>query len=236
MPEKHFQTPKIIEPGERHPLLLLLLVLSLMAMVGWYAYDFGQRRGGYFAHKSEAQKVQLKQQLKSLGEECDKQRELAARYQRASQIDRLAAEQVREEMKTLQQERSDLRKKVAFLDSLISGEVAALQVSQVELERRGDGNTYGFSFMISKRAKDDVRVTGKVDLKVSGKLQGKQTTLTPEKLGLNDVLKMGFRHFQKFEGTLKLPDGFDPGELIVVGQPEGKKIKRFEQRIKWQLG
>lgn len=236
MPEKHFQTPKIIEPGERHPLLLLLLVLSLMAMVGWYAYDFGQRRAGYFAHESEAQKVQLKQQLKSLGEECDKQRELAARYQRASQIDRLAAEQVREEMKTLQQERSDLRKKVAFLDSLISGEMAALQVSQVKLERRGDGNTYGFSFMISKRAKDDVRVTGKVGLKVSGKLQGKQTTLTPEKLGLNDVLKMGFRHFQKFEGTLKLPDGFDPGELIVVGQPEGKKIKRFEQRIKWQLG
>lgn len=236
MPHKHFQTPRIVEPGGQRPVVLLLLVLSLTAVVGWYSYDYGQRQGGYSSKQSEAEKAQLERRLESLGEECDKQRELAARYQRASQIDSLAAEQVREEMKALQQERSDLRKKVAFLNSLVSGEMAALQVSQVELGRKGDGNTYQFSFMVSKRAKDDAKVTGKIDLQISGKLKGKKTTLTPEKLGLGEALKMGFKHFQKFEGTLKLPDGFVPNELIVVGQPRSKKFKRFEQRVKWQVG
>jgi hypothetical protein len=236
MPENQFQTPKIVESGHRRPLVLALLVLALIAAVALAAFDYGRRQAGYFSGRSEVQREALKQRLSVLDNNCEQQRELAARYERASQIDRLAAEQVREEFKRLQQERAELSNKVAFLQSLISGEVTALQVSQLKLSREGKSNAYRFSFMVSKRAKSDERVSGEVELAVVGKRDGKTETLKADKLGVDESLRMGFRHFQKFEGTLQLPNDFAPTELVVTGVPTGKKFKRFEQRIKWRVG
>lgn len=235
-----FRTPKIVQPGGSRPLFAMLLVLLLMMLlagaVGWYAYDYGQRRAGYFASRSAAEYEALEQRLATLGEECDRQRELAARYERASQIDHAAAEQVQKELMEFQQQRAELQQKVAFLQSLVSGKVTALQVSQMELVREGEGNTYRYSFLISKRAKSDAKVSGSVELQVAGQLQGKAATLASDKLGLGEPLKMGFKHFQKFEGKLQLPVDFIPRELVVTGKPDGKKFKQFEQRLKWQVG
>jgi hypothetical protein len=236
MRDNPFQTPRIVQSSDGRPWVLVLLVLSLIAVVGWSAFEYGRRQAGYFSERSEVQREELERRLSELGNNCDQQRELAARYERASQIDRLAAEQVREDMMGLQQERADLRKKVAFLQSLISGEVTVLQVSEVELVRNGESNAYRFSFMVSKRAKGDEKVSGDVELAVAGKMGGKAATLKADKLGLDKSLKMGFKHFQKFEGVLQLPEDFVPTELVVTGQPDGKKFKDFEQRIKWPLG
>lgn len=236
MSGRHFQTPRIVQPSGRRPLLVLLLVVLVASVVGWFTFDYGQRKAGYFASRSDARTQGLEQRLEELGKECDQQRELAARYQRASQIDRMAADQVREELKTLQQQRAKLQQKVAFLQSLISGEVTVLQVSQMEVARDGEGRTYRYSFLVSKRAKSDAKVTGKVELQVVGQQEGKEITLKSDKLGLSEPLTMGFKYFQKFEGKLQLPAEFVPSELVVIGQPKGKKFKRFEQRIKWQFG
>ena len=46
-------------------------------------------------------------------------------------------------------------------------------------------------------------------------------------------MKMGFRHFQKFEGSLELPEGFVPSELVVLGEPANKNFKSFEHRAHW---
>ena len=236
MPGHPFKTPRIVQPSGRRPLLLLVLLALVAALAAWLAYDYGQRRGGYFAGRSDARIGELEQRLRALTAECDEQRELAARYQRASQIDRAAVGQVREELAALQEERSELEQQVAFLRSLISGEVNALQVSRLTLEREGEGNSYRFSFLVSKRAKSDARISGTVDLKLVGQLQGRESVLASDKLGLSGPLKMGFKHFQKFEGTLELPAGFIPRELLISGRPDGKKFKPFEQRLKWKVG
>ena len=58
-----------------------------------------------------------------------------------------------------------------------------------------------------------------------------------EELGLEKGgLSMGFMHFQKFEGELKLPVGFIPKELRVQVKPKGKQFKAFEDTFKWQVG
>jgi len=235
MPEKHFQTPKIVHPSGARSTLLYILAGLGAALLAWFAYQYGLRQAGFLQGRSATEKATLSERAEELEAELEKQRERAARFERASQIDRLAAEQVREELKALQQERSELTKKVAFLNSLVSGEMTMLQVSKVELSQQDQENAFRFSFLVSKRAKGDERVSGQVRLQVAGKLEGKETMLNPQKIGLDKTMKMGFRHFQKFEGKLQLPDGFVPSELVVVGEPKGKKFKSFEHRTRWKL-
>jgi len=234
MSHKHFQTPKITHPGERRsPLLWLLVLLALVVVPAWFAYQFGLQQSGSYGQPGAAGQGGISQRMRALQDELGRQRELAARFERASQIDRLAADEVREELTILQKERADLLKKVALLDSLVSGEVTALQVSQVELSQEGEGSSYRFSFLVSKRAKGDEKVRGRVRLAVAGEIGGEQSTLSATKLGMPEGMKMGFRHFQKFEGSLQLPEGFVPSELVVLGEPVNKNFKSFEHRVQW---
>ena len=232
MPGQAFKTPKIVQPSGRGPLFVLLLLVA----AAWFAYHYGQRGAGYLAEESGAHTRELEQRLQTLDAECEQQRELAARYQRARQIDRAAVEQVQQELTALQQERADLQQRVAFLQSLISGKVTRLQVSQLELAREGKSNTYRFSFLVSKRDKGDAKISGKVELALAGKMKGKDHLLKAKELGLAEPLKMGFKHFQKIEGKLILPEGFEPRELVISARPSGRKFKPVEQRLKWQLG
>jgi hypothetical protein len=236
MPEKHFQTPRIVEPGSRGRLGWIAVLLLLTGVAAWFAYDYGRQSAGYFSNRSEAEYQALKQRLEAASRECDQQRELAARYQRASEIDRQAVAEVRERLKVLQAERARLRDKVSFLNSLVSGKTAALEVSDLKLRRDEDSNEYVVSFLVSQRAKGDQRVSGRLEIRVAGQLAGKATVIEPGKLGLKQPLKMGFRHFQKFEARLKLPAGFIPRELLVIGHPQGEVFKPFERRLKWQVG
>lgn len=232
MPKKSFKTPKIVSPGRR-PVWPWILGLALLAATAWLAYDYGRRNAGYFVEASDRQIDTLEQRIAALEKECDEQRELAARYQRASQIDKAAAQAVQETIKNLEAERAELRQKVAVLNSLISGKVTALEVSKVKLVQKGQSNEYTLEFIVSKRDKGGERVTGQLQLQVVGRQDGKKKVLGDEQLGLDQPFKMGFKHFQRFAGELKLPKGFAPDEIVIKGKPAGKKFKNFEQRLKW---
>ncbi len=231
---RQFRTPRIVET-ERRPLWLWVLGVALLVAASWFAYQQGQQHAGYFADASDEKIEALQAEVASLREERDRQRELAARYQRAAQIDRAAAEEVRESLRKAQEEQARLRQQVAFLNSLILGKVMALEISEVKLARIGDSSEYTFSFLVSKRDKGRERVSGRLELRLSGLLDGKAVVLDEKKLDIAQGLRMGFKHFQRFEGKLKLPVGFIPRELVIKGYPDGKKFKPFEKNIKWQV-
>ncbi len=236
MPSGPIKTPKIVQPGRR-PLLPWLLGLALLAGVAWLAYDRGRQNAGYFAEASQARIAALEQRVGELQQSLANERELAARYQRASQIDKAAVATVRQELGRLQSERAELRKRIAFLESLISGKVTALEVSEAKLApKEGKTRQFAFSFLVSKRDKGNDRVTGRIRLAVEGERDGKKVTLEEDKLGLKDPIKMGFKHYQRFEGVLTLPEGVRPRALVVKGRPEGKRFKPFERRIEWPAG
>jgi len=233
MSKRQFRTPRIVQAGRRGVWRWLLGAVAL-AGVAWLAYRQGQQHAGYHVNASEAEIEALQARIGELREECEQQRELVARYQRASQIDRAAAKEVREALRVAQEEQAKLRKQVTVLNSLISGKVTALEVSAVKLVRLGESNEYAFGFLVSKRDKGGERVSGRLKLRLSGLLDGKAVVLDEKRLGIAQGLKMGFKHFQRFDGKLKLPVGFIPRELVIKGYPDGKKFKSFEKRIKWQ--
>ena len=111
-----------------------------------------------------------------------------------------------------------------------------MQLSDFSLLEDDEGTDYRFAFTVSKRAKDDERVQGTVAVSLMGQLQGEAKTLDSKALGIDaKYLRMGFNHFQRFEGPLQLPVGFIPKELHVEVKPKGKKFKPFEQTFEWRL-
>ncbi len=47
-------------------------------------------------------------------------------------------------------------------------------------------------------------------------------------------IKFRFRYFQDIEGSLSLPDKFEPLEIQVVAQAEGQKASQAERTFGWQ--
>jgi hypothetical protein len=46
-------------------------------------------------------------------------------------------------------------------------------------------------------------------------------------------VKFRFRHFQDINGSLKLPDGFEPLEVQVVAQSKGKEALQAKRTFMW---
>ena len=46
-------------------------------------------------------------------------------------------------------------------------------------------------------------------------------------------VKFRFRYFQDVEGSLKLPEEFEPLEIQVVAQAEGRKSSQAERTFNW---
>jgi hypothetical protein len=228
-------TPRIVQPGEgARPWLWLFLLLGL-GVWSWQVYDFGQQRAGYDAGERDEVEDRLRQRVEELEAERDQLRASAARFERAGQIDRAAADGVQAEVKALQDERAELKREVAFLKTLVSGGGDSnLALDQQTLVGIGE-DSYRFEVTLSKRTTDAGTVSGKVLLRVKGKEGDVLRTLDMETLteGRRSQIGIRFKNFQKLKTDIKLPKGFQPAEILVSVQPDGKTFKSFEQTYDW---
>jgi len=233
---RHIRTPRIVQPGTHNALWLWVLFVLLALVLAWQMFDYGRKRAGFDAAERDALVSELQRQISDLQRDKEQLRTQSARFERASQIDQAAVQNVQDELKALQDERSALRQEVEFLKSLVSGDITMLQLTDLALDKREQGNAYGYVFTVSKRAKGDERVRGQVVLTVHGQLKGEASELVAKDLGIDSKdLVMGFNFFQKFEGELTLPVGFIPRQLKVQVKPKGKKFKPFDQSFDWTV-
>lgn len=228
-------TPRIVQPGEGSRPWLWILLLGALALWSWQVFEFGQQRAGYHSGERDEVEDELRERIVELEEERDRLRAEAARFERAGQIDRAAAQGVQSEVETLQAERAELRREVAFLKSLVSnGSDSKLALDQQRLVALGE-DLFRFEVTLSKRSNDADTVSGRVVLTVSGETDGQLKSLDLEALtgGKRSNIGIRFKNFQKLKTDLKLPKGFVPATIVVVVEPEGKTFKSFEQTYDW---
>ena len=112
------KAPKIVEPGRRLVLWLTLGALILLIGWTWFAYDFGRQDAGFHSAAAGDRQQRLRAKIRALEKERVQLLLTAANHQRASQIDRDAARRVQQDIKSLQDERAELKRQVAFLKGL----------------------------------------------------------------------------------------------------------------------
>lgn len=216
-----------------------LLFLAALGVWTWQVFEFGRQRGGYDAAEQVRVVERLQRRVDELERERADLRAAAARFERAGQIDRAAADGVKSEVRALQAERADLKREVAFLKSLVSGEdvveAEELQLDEPSLVEVGD-RAFRFEVTLSKRSQNTRTVIGQVLVSVSGVLDGEDKVLGLEALtaGARTNFGIKFKNFQRLKTDLQLPDGFEPASIRVAVKPDGKSFKSFEQAYDWK--
>lgn len=213
-------------------------VIGVVLFAGWWLYDLGKVRGVIELKSLRTQySVQEKRNAK-LTKDNKVLREQLAIQERSSQIDQQAAQDVKGDLGQLEMELQAAREEIEFYRGIVApGDVqSGLRIHRFNLESGTGAGVYHYDLVLTQLKRNDLYVTGVVDLKVAGLMLGE-----PGELALAGItnpaakqLKFRFRYFQELAGTITLPDGFAPEKVILEVMPEGKgKLPSVKQSFDW---
>lgn len=228
-------TPRIVQSEARPSVWVWGLLLIALGLWSWQVYEYGRTFVGHDLAARADIEGDLRRQIAELERERDELRFMSARYERASQIDREATQAVHAEIRSLENERADLEQELAMLRERLSGGESKFEIADYSLRKLEPENRYRYAFTVSRMVKSNEKIEGRVIIRVAGELQGKSTELSLADLADDgtEVHKLGFRHFQKVEGELKLPPEFVPNAMIIDVEPKATEFKPFSQTFDW---
>lgn len=239
-PEVKVPRPTIRQPGEGKGKWVFMLVLVLFAgaaAVAWRTYELGLEKGGVDLDGVNQRSEALAEEVRVLTEERDDLQQRVANAERGAQMDREAADQLKSTLVELQDERLELKEEIALLTSLISSDKtkAGLRARRLVLEPLAEERTYRYRFALSKSPQDDEDVEVALDLSVEGNEKGKSKTLSFSEIGGEDTPKeIKFKQLTQVEGTLTLPEGFEPEGFKVVAKPKKQEVLGVEREFPWK--
>jgi len=234
---RHVVSPRIVQSEGGGGWRLLIVVFVLAAVGAAFA-------GGLFLGREDTNAViagveALEKERDALKGQLAELKQEAIVLQRTRQIDLEANRTAQEELKKAQDERLALEKEVSFFSRLIrEGGGGILRVQEFKLTPAEKAGEFGYSFTVTQIIQDFGESAGTIDLKVSGKKDGKETTLPLSKLSGSEPTKhkMKFQHFQNFEGVIALPDDVQPENLIIEVKPSTKKLLPLTETFAWNAG
>lgn len=226
------------ETVQRNWLLHLALVagLVLLLVAAWWVYDAGKLRGAVELKSLRTEHAVLQQRHAKVRSENRKFREQIAILERSSQIDRQAALDVKADLGKLEEALQVAREETEFYRGIIApGDVkSGLRIHRFSLQGGVAAGEYHYELVLTQLKRNDRHVSGIVDWRISGQVQGE-----PAELTLVDVtqpavkqLKFRFRYFQDLAGSVTLPEDFEPEKVTLQIKPEGK-AESVEQIFDW---
>jgi len=212
--------------------------LGVVLLAAWWVYDVGKLRGVVELKSLRTEHAVLQKRHAKALRENRKLRDKVAILERSSQIDRQAAQDVRADLGELEEALQASREEIEFYRGIISpGDVkSGLRVHRFSLESGTAAGEYHYELVLTQLKRNEHHVSGVVEWKISGQMQGE-----PADLALADVtrpaveqLKFRFRYFQNIAGSLTLPENFEPEQVTLQIKPEGKgKPEPVEQVLDW---
>ncbi len=249
VPIRKINQPTIVQPSNRWQgwSLGFLLFPIVVVIIAWYAYEYGRTGVLFNSMMADSTVSQLEQQaaafqwqIKNLELERTKLREEVVVLTRANQIDREAARAVSEQVRLAQDKQLKMEEELVFLHGIISNKIdkKRLRVRDFTLQPSEGASIFKYAFTVSRVFNSKRGVKGELFITVTGQQKGQKTSLklaalTKEK---SKSLKVNFKHFQKFEGLLRLPEGFVASSMIIEIKPSKKKLPRLKETFKWSMG
>jgi hypothetical protein len=221
----HFKSPRIVQ-GSRGRVIFLwvLLALCAVAVAAW----LGLLDGDPDLRECERQVAQLREENSTLGEQV-------AHLQRSSELNNQLSRKTMSDMEQLLQERGELEKEVALLESLVGDEVVGgLELKDIDLTAQEQANAYRLRFRIANMTETKGYVNGRIEVSLAGTLQGQARTLDHGALtGAGKPQKMRFKNFQDVEVSLELPEDFQPDRLLIDVIPGNKGLQPIKMERDW---
>ena len=176
------------------------LALGFSAALGLWAFEFGKDIAGLDRH-TEREFLVLRAQVDDLNAQLAIAQEVANTAQSLLTTEQVAQEQLALQIKQLQSDNETLRSDLGFFERLLpSAGGGALNIRGLQAERISPAQ-FKWQVLIIQAAKNSPEFTGKIQVSLSGTLNGKpwsiNTNATPEPVVVRSYLRK--------EGLVEVP-------------------------------
>jgi DNA repair exonuclease SbcCD ATPase subunit len=191
-------------------ILLAAALLLLMCGISWLAYELGRGVHPFSQGLSREEASQLERRIATLSTERDRAASVLSTTESQLTIERSARKQLESQLKTLEMENAQLQEDLSFFESLLPSGPASREVSirRLKLETSAP-NQLRYRLLIMRHAKAEHDFDGNLQLSVelAGKLAQTSLLFPSKNDAQTDQFRLRFRHYQRVEGILKLPEG-----------------------------
>lgn len=223
-------------PGQRLRRTAILLVFTLVAGIAGYATGLAQ--GGFRFSSAEQSNRALEEEVEALREDYREARQQLINLERGRAIDEQALNQARRAIVDLETRIVSLQSDLTFYKNIMAPSETSkgLQVDSFSLEPDPGRGTYDFKLVLTQVGNNKSYISGVVAVNVIGLKNEEKEVIALRDLSdeIEDLgVKFRFRYFQDVEGSLVLPENFEPIEVQVVAQAEGRKSSQAERTFRW---
>ncbi len=189
---------------------MIALIIGLGGAIAMWTYDMGRSLTG-FEPKASKEKMQvLQKQLEELTAERDKLALSANTVESQMNIDRSMQKQLTDQIKTLTADNLKLKDDLAFFESLMPSATGpeGITVQRLKAEMSAP-NQLRYRILVMQGGKGARDFVGELQYSLTLVQGGKSVMMQfPDpKAGEAGKLKLSFRHYQRLEGLIAVPDG-----------------------------
>lgn len=223
-------------PGYRLRRTAILLAFTVVAAVAGYAAGLSQS-GFRFSSAEESNQV-LENEVETLREDFRTARQRLINLERGRAIDEQALNQARKTIVDLETRIGSLQSDLTFYKNIMAPSETSkgLQVDSFALVPARNRDSYDFKLVLTQVGNNKSYISGVVAVNIIGMRDEEKEVIALRDLS-EDIADLGvkfrFRYFQDVEGSLKLPEEFEPLEIQVVAQAEGRKSSQAERTFNW---
>jgi hypothetical protein len=154
-------------------------------------------------------------------------------------VDGDANESLRQTIKSLRDELSASQEEVLFYRQLMAPSEAqrGLRVEKLELNPSANPTEVKYRLLLTQVSDKNVWASGTVTVDIVGTSANEQVVLPLTEMTQVETypLAFKFRYFQDFTGTLVIPEGLKPDQVVVTAATSGKDGKRVQKTFSWAL-
>jgi hypothetical protein len=199
--------------------------------------------GGQYASLNQVRALglerdQLQEQIVAADQEIRTFRQRVGVLEKGGEVDRQAAEGIRQTVKELKIQVATLEEEVSFYKGIMapSGQDKGLRISKIDIQPLDKASMFRYSIMMTQVADNTSYIKGLAAVNFVGLEDGKRKIIPLRELDskINDLgVKFSFRYFQEVAGEVTMPASFKVEQVQVVLQSTGSKAQRVEETIEW---
>ena len=211
----------------------IAVMLAFSAALAVWMYDAGRRFAGFDRGEVEQELSAARSELGKLREELERLGAIANASDSKVSIERTAQQKLAQQARVLEHENARLREELAIFESMLSADaasVAPLSVLRFKVEPDVLPGEYRYRVLLlasgPRRGKD---FQGRIELAVNLTDDGRSAIITLPGSGQADsaAFLLGFKHFQRVDGTFRV----DPKAKVVSVQVRVYETGTVEPRV-----
>lgn len=193
--------------------LAIIALLSISLALAAWIYDAGRSIAGFDSHSTSEKLTALRERVAELEAEVAQLRGVASSADSNLKIEKVAQQQLAQQVKALEAENAGLKQDLAFFEGLVPdggiGE-AGVRINRLRFDPEGTAGQYRYRMLLVFNGNRQVReFRGNLQFVLKVQQGGKDVMMNfPSESDPNPQrYRLEIKHFQRVEGVLTVPAG-----------------------------